>query len=351
MNRLIALFLSFFVCVPAFAQGFNNAPIGFSGGQTNATQIAGTVPVLHGGTGLSTLGTGLQQIRVNAGGTALEYFTPSAGAANQLTSTVANTVVAGTDVIPMSVQAFNGGSANAWQVLRSSDGTLGTWVANNGYAFNTYSGTFSGNVQSYGGYLAGQGGDYLSLYGSGGGGLTFRNAADDITFAGTSAVALSATRTNASTANFLQFQSTSGAGSGAGGLWYVDFAGNTVTKAVLTLSDASGDIGSSSSAFGTVFSYKQNFSDSTTSVNGSVSGQVLTEMPFRGAGYKKFIVVINDAAGTWSDNNTVMTFPVAFTKVPIVVGSIAGLTATVTKTQVKFTGVNTVGGGLIIEGL
>jgi hypothetical protein len=37
------------------------------------------VTVAQGGTGLTALGTALQQLRVNAGATALEYFTPSAG--------------------------------------------------------------------------------------------------------------------------------------------------------------------------------------------------------------------------------------------------------------------------------
>jgi len=40
---------------------------------------SGQLAIARGGTGLGTLGTALQQLRVNAGGTALEYFTPSAG--------------------------------------------------------------------------------------------------------------------------------------------------------------------------------------------------------------------------------------------------------------------------------
>lgn len=46
-----------------------------STGVWSGTEIAAT----KGGTGLTALGTALQQLRVNAGGTALEYFTPSAG--------------------------------------------------------------------------------------------------------------------------------------------------------------------------------------------------------------------------------------------------------------------------------
>ena len=44
-------------------------------GVWNAT----TIGVTKGGTGLTSLGTALQQLRVNSGGTALEYFTPSGG--------------------------------------------------------------------------------------------------------------------------------------------------------------------------------------------------------------------------------------------------------------------------------
>lgn len=57
-------------------------------GTTNITTLgtistgawAGTeIPINKGGTGLTTLGTASQQLRVNAGATALEYFTPSGG--------------------------------------------------------------------------------------------------------------------------------------------------------------------------------------------------------------------------------------------------------------------------------
>lgn len=41
--------------------------------------VTGTLTVARGGTGLGALGTALQSLRVNAGATALEYYTPSAG--------------------------------------------------------------------------------------------------------------------------------------------------------------------------------------------------------------------------------------------------------------------------------
>jgi hypothetical protein len=39
--------------------------------------VSGVLPVLRGGTGLSSLGSSLQQLRVNTLGNALEYFTPT----------------------------------------------------------------------------------------------------------------------------------------------------------------------------------------------------------------------------------------------------------------------------------
>jgi hypothetical protein len=41
------------------------------------TKVTGTLPLTNGGTGLATLGTAAQELRVNSGGTALEYYTPT----------------------------------------------------------------------------------------------------------------------------------------------------------------------------------------------------------------------------------------------------------------------------------
>ena len=66
---------------------------------------AGQLSISRGGTGLSALGAALQQIRVNAGGSALEYFTPKAQAftikaSDQDTAVTTNAM---TDIADMSV--------------------------------------------------------------------------------------------------------------------------------------------------------------------------------------------------------------------------------------------------------
>jgi hypothetical protein len=43
------------------------------------TKVTGTLPTTNGGTGLATLGTASQVLRVNSGATALEFATPSGG--------------------------------------------------------------------------------------------------------------------------------------------------------------------------------------------------------------------------------------------------------------------------------
>ena len=47
-----------------------------------------TVPVSKGGTGLTSLGTANQELRVNSGGTALEFHTPSGGGVLQVKQTI-----------------------------------------------------------------------------------------------------------------------------------------------------------------------------------------------------------------------------------------------------------------------
>jgi len=67
---------------------FTGGPVTTSGTLT----LGGTLAVANGGTGLTALGTANQSIRVNAGATALEYYTPSVGSGDMiLASTQTNT--------------------------------------------------------------------------------------------------------------------------------------------------------------------------------------------------------------------------------------------------------------------
>lgn len=57
---------------------------GITTGNTSLTsEVTGTLPVANGGTGRNTLGLALQLLRVNSGGSALEYFTPTYISGNQ----------------------------------------------------------------------------------------------------------------------------------------------------------------------------------------------------------------------------------------------------------------------------
>lgn len=73
--------------------------------------IGGTLGISKGGTGLTALGTALQLIRVNAGATALEYFTP-----NYLTDAPAN-------------GSLYGRKDNAWTLITDSSYTHPTQTA------------------------------------------------------------------------------------------------------------------------------------------------------------------------------------------------------------------------------
>ena len=117
----------------------------------------GVVPIAQGGTNLSTLGTALQLIRVNAGATALEYFTHSFLTANQtitlsgdvtgsgstaITTTIATNAVTDAKFRQSAALSVVGRSANSTgnvadiaaasdnQVLRRSGTTIGFGAVN-----------------------------------------------------------------------------------------------------------------------------------------------------------------------------------------------------------------------------
>lgn len=65
----------------------------------------GTLPIARGGTGLAALGTALQLLRVNAGATALEYFTPTYLTANQTITLSGDVTGSGTTGIATTIAA------------------------------------------------------------------------------------------------------------------------------------------------------------------------------------------------------------------------------------------------------
>jgi len=90
---------------------------------THATSdlISGTLPIVRGGTGLATIGTTGQSLRVATGGTALEYYTPAAG--NTFSTGLTNT--AGTITANLSTgiaggQSVIGGTATGENLTLSS---------------------------------------------------------------------------------------------------------------------------------------------------------------------------------------------------------------------------------------
>jgi len=63
-----------------------------------ATHVSGTLPIANGGTNLTTLGTANQILGVNAGATALEYKTVTAGTAISVTNGAGSITIANTGV-------------------------------------------------------------------------------------------------------------------------------------------------------------------------------------------------------------------------------------------------------------
>jgi len=65
------------------------------------TKVTGTLPLTNGGTGLATLGTAAQELRVNSGATALEYYTPTVASSDFV-------LLATTDASSSSSVSFDG---------------------------------------------------------------------------------------------------------------------------------------------------------------------------------------------------------------------------------------------------
>ena len=139
------------ISVPSTGSGsivLNNSPT-FTGTAQFASLTASTaIGVSSGGTGLSALGTALQQLRVNAGGTALEYFTSNI---SSLTGGL-NISVTGS---PNATVALSGtvGTSNGGTGL-STVGTSGQVLTSNGTSLvyqtpTTYVSSVAATVPSF----------------------------------------------------------------------------------------------------------------------------------------------------------------------------------------------------------
>jgi hypothetical protein len=100
-----------------------------------ANGITGILSFANGGTGLSVLGTANQQLRINAAGTALEYFTPAGGGASQWTTAAPHiyyttgNVGIGTSTPSQNLHIFNS-SSNSSLRIGSFSGTYYTDITN-----------------------------------------------------------------------------------------------------------------------------------------------------------------------------------------------------------------------------
>ena len=100
--------------VPYFHNGTSWRKI-LNGTVSLSSEVSGELPVINGGIGSIGLGSPLQQIRINAGGTAFEYFTPVSGLSlSSLTGGASN-------------NSFDNVSANhtwSWNSLSNTKGFL-----------------------------------------------------------------------------------------------------------------------------------------------------------------------------------------------------------------------------------
>lgn len=127
-----------------------------------STGVTGTLPTANGGTGLNTIGTALQVLRVNSVGTALEYATAGTGDVIGPGSSTDNQIVLFNGTTGASVKA-----ATTTGVLKATSGVISAAVSGTDYAPAT-SGTSILKGNGGGGFSnAVAGTDYVPITGTG----------------------------------------------------------------------------------------------------------------------------------------------------------------------------------------
>jgi hypothetical protein len=141
-------------------------------------------------------------------------------------------------------------------------------------------------------------------------------------------------------------------GSSVGSFNFVDSASNTIVKV-----QNNGNVGIGTTAPGKLLSVGANLwqadvngiewnNGAQTTVNG-LTGTAVWSQPFQGGSYKKFLVYLTG----FTSAGTVITFPTAFSKAPVVYGDAAAIAiAVTTTTTTTLTSVGAVAGFIIIEG-
>ena len=81
------------------------------------TKVTGTLPVANGGTGLAALGTSLQELRVNSGATALEYYTPTVASSDYVLLATTNVTSATASV---SFDGYFSSTYKNYKIINSS---------------------------------------------------------------------------------------------------------------------------------------------------------------------------------------------------------------------------------------
>jgi hypothetical protein len=116
--------------------------------------VTGVLPTANGGTGLSTIGTAFQLLRVNTGASGLEYWTPNFLTANQTITLTGAVTGSGTTLIATTLSALGATTSGqvltwngtAWAAAASSGGISGLTT---NYVTKALSSTTIGNSTLY----------------------------------------------------------------------------------------------------------------------------------------------------------------------------------------------------------